>query len=230
MRERIQQAMKDAMKSGDKRRLSTLRLVTAAIKDRDIAGRVDDKGQSTGKDRVEDSDILALLQKMIKQRRESVEIYTQGGRQELAEQETAEIAIIEEFLPAQMGDTRLRWRGVRIDQRVAFQPESLTASEILQERNAELRRVKIERMGALEFAQQANAQVLDEDRDPGGPRRLLRIDLQEDEPLVGLNCRCPSTGREYLLRVPPQMKSCHQAAAWIAGFDDPSDYHPDHES
>ncbi|MCB1606131.1 MAG: hypothetical protein KDI71_04010 [Xanthomonadales bacterium] len=133
-------------------------------------------------------------------------------------------------LPAQMGDTRLRWRGVRIDQRVAFQPESLTASEILQERNAELRRVKIERMGALEFAQQANAQVLDEDRDPGGPRRLLRIDLQEDEPLVGLNCRCPSTGREYLLRVPPQMKSCHQAAAWIAGFDDPSDYHPDHES
>lgn len=108
MRERIQQAMKDAMKSGDKRRLSTLRLVTAAIKDRDIAGRVDDKGQSTGKDRVEDPDILALLQKMIKQRRESVEIYTQGGRQELAEQETAEIAIIEEFLPAQMGEDEIR--------------------------------------------------------------------------------------------------------------------------
>ncbi len=133
-------------------------------------------------------------------------------------------------LPDQMRDTRLRWRGVRIDQRVAFQPESLTAIEILQERNAELRRVKIERMGALEFARQANAQVLDEDRDRGGQRRLLWIALPEDEPLVGLNCCCPSTGREYLLRVPPQMLSCHQAAAWIAGFDDPSDYHPDHET
>ena len=108
MRERIQQAMKDAMKSGDKRRLSTLRLVTAAIKDRDIAARVDEKGQSTGKDRVEDSDILALLQKMIKQRRESVEIYKQGGREELAEQEAQEIAIIEEFLPQQMGEDEIR--------------------------------------------------------------------------------------------------------------------------
>ncbi|HRY06470.1 MAG TPA: GatB/YqeY domain-containing protein [Hyphomicrobiaceae bacterium] len=108
MRERIQTAMKEAMKAGNKRRLSTLRLVTAAIKDRDIAARVDDKGQSTGKERVEDSDILALLQKMIKQRRESVEIYTQGGREELAEQEAAEIAIIEEFLPQQMGEDAIR--------------------------------------------------------------------------------------------------------------------------
>jgi uncharacterized protein YqeY len=108
MRERIQKAMKDAMKSGDKRRLSTLRLVTAAIKDRDIAARVDDKGQTTGKDRVEDGDILALLQKMIKQRRESVEIYTQNGRQELADQESAEIAIIEEFLPQQMSEDEIR--------------------------------------------------------------------------------------------------------------------------
>ncbi len=108
MRERIQSAMKEAMKSGNKRRLSTLRLVTAAIKDRDIAARVDEKGQSTGKDRVDDSDILALLQKMIKQRRESVEIYTQGGREELAEQEAAEIAIIEEFLPQQMSEDEIR--------------------------------------------------------------------------------------------------------------------------
>lgn len=108
MRERIQTAMKEAMKSGDKRRLSTLRLVTAAIKDRDIAARVDEKGLSTGKDRVEDADILALLQKMIKQRRESAEIYTQNGREELAEQEAAEIAVIEEFLPQQMGEDEIR--------------------------------------------------------------------------------------------------------------------------
>ncbi len=107
MRERIQQATKDAMKAGDKRRLSTLRLVTAAIKDRDIASRVDEKGQSTGRDRIEDPEIMTLLQKMIRQRRESIEVYTQGGRQELADQEAEEIAVIEEFLPKQMSDSEL---------------------------------------------------------------------------------------------------------------------------
>lgn len=108
MRERIQTAMKDAMRSGDKRRVSTLRLVNAAIKDRDIAGRVDAKGQSTGKERVDDAEILALLQKMIKQRRESADIYKQNGREELAEQELEEIAIIEEFLPRQMSEEETR--------------------------------------------------------------------------------------------------------------------------
>lgn len=107
MRERIQQATKDAMKAGDKRRLSTLRLVTAAIKDRDIASRVDEKGQSTGRDRIEDPEIMTLLQKMIRQRRESIEVYTQGGRQELADQEAEEIAVIEEFLPKQMSEAEL---------------------------------------------------------------------------------------------------------------------------
>ena len=64
MRERISTAMKDALKSGDKRRLSTLRLVTAAIKDRDIAARVDDKGHATGRDKIGDEqEVLALLQK-----------------------------------------------------------------------------------------------------------------------------------------------------------------------
>lgn len=104
MRERINSAMKEAMKSGDKRRLSTLRLVNAAIKDRDIAARVDEKGRSTGRDRIDDTEILALLQKMIKQRRESIETYSQGGRQDLVDQEAAEITVIEEFLPQQMGE------------------------------------------------------------------------------------------------------------------------------
>jgi uncharacterized protein YqeY len=108
MRDRIQQATKDAMKAGDKRRLSTLRLVTAAIKDRDIASRVDEKGQSTGRDRIEDPEIMQLLQKMIRQRRESIEVFTQGGRQELAQQEADEITVIEEFLPKQMGEAELR--------------------------------------------------------------------------------------------------------------------------
>jgi len=108
MRERINQALKDAMKSGDKARVSTLRLINAAIKDRDIAARADDKGQTTGKDRAEDQEILGLLQKMVKQRRESAETYRQAGRTDLAEREEAEIPIIEEFLPQQMSEAETR--------------------------------------------------------------------------------------------------------------------------
>ena len=102
MREQITEAVKEAMKSGDKRRLSTLRLIQAAIQDRDIAARVDAKGQSTGQDKIDDAELLQLLQKMIKQRRESLRMYTDAGRAELAEQEAAEISIIEEYLPKQM--------------------------------------------------------------------------------------------------------------------------------
>lgn len=133
-------------------------------------------------------------------------------------------------LPASLARVQLRWRGVRVDQRVAFQPETLTAREALAEANAELRRVMIERMGYLRFAQEANPTVLDDDLDAGGPRQLLKIDLNEDEPLVGLACACPSTGRRYLIRVPPKTLTCHQAAAWIAGFDDPALYHPNVET
>jgi hypothetical protein len=129
-------------------------------------------------------------------------------------------------LPPSMTGAALRWRGVRVNARIAFHPEQLTAKEALAERNAEVRRVMIERMGYLRFAQEAKARVLDKDEDGGGTRQLLAIDLQEDEPLVGLSCCCPSTGRQYFLRVPPKMKTCHQAAAWMAGFDDPSLYNP----
>ncbi len=108
MRDRINQDIKDAMKSGDKSRLSTLRLINAAIKDRDIAARVDEKGQSTGNDKVGDSDILALLQKLIKQRRDSVESFTKGGRKDLADKELAEIAVIETYLPAQMSEAEIK--------------------------------------------------------------------------------------------------------------------------
>lgn len=102
MRENISQAVKDAMKSGDKPRLATLRLVQAAIKDRDIAARVDAKGQATSQDRIDDAELLGLLQKMIKQRREAAETYASAGRNELADKEIAEIAVIEEFLPEQL--------------------------------------------------------------------------------------------------------------------------------
>jgi len=107
MRERINTAVKEAMKAGNKRRTSTLRLVNAAIKDRDIAARVDDAGQSTGRDKIEDGEILSLLQKMVKQRRESITTYASAGRDDLVQQEAEEITIIEEFLPQQMGEAEM---------------------------------------------------------------------------------------------------------------------------
>jgi hypothetical protein len=126
----------------------------------------------------------------------------------------------------QFRNALLRWDGVVVPPMAVFHPEQLTAESILSEKNAEVRRVLMERMGYLRFAEEANAQLLDCDTDPGGERRLIRIELQGDEPLVGLACSCPSTGRQYLIRVPPTTRSCHAAAAWIAGFDDPSLYRP----
>lgn len=99
LRDKITDGLKTAMKAKDTARLSTLRLVNAAIKDREIAMRGD--GNSQG---VTDADILAILGKMVKQRQESVRTYEEGGRLELAEAEQAEIAIIEEFLPRQLTD------------------------------------------------------------------------------------------------------------------------------
>jgi hypothetical protein len=129
-------------------------------------------------------------------------------------------------LPPALAETPLRWRGVPIDERIAFRPETITAAEVLAERNAEIRRVKLERMGLDRFVADAKPQILDEDTDPGGTRRLLRVEWEGDEPLVCVLVRCPSTGRLYALRVPPQTRSCRQAVAWVAGFDNPDDYRP----
>jgi uncharacterized protein len=97
MRARLMEATKTALKAQDKRRVSALRLISAAIQERDIA--------SHGS--IPDADIPALLQRMIKQRRESLAIYEKAGRTALAEQEANEIAVIEEFLPKQMGDAEV---------------------------------------------------------------------------------------------------------------------------
>ncbi|WP_417269563.1 GatB/YqeY domain-containing protein [Celeribacter sp.] len=97
MRDRINTALKTAMKEKDKERLSTLRLINAAIKDRDIAARGD--GDDSG---LEDSDVLQILGKMVKQRQESVKAFEEGGRIELADKERSEISVIEEFLPRQL--------------------------------------------------------------------------------------------------------------------------------
>ncbi len=102
LREQLTEALKDAMRGQDKRRTSTLRLILAAIKDRDIAGR-----ENGSRDLVGDEEILQLLQKMVRQRRESIETFEKGGRVDLADQERAEIVIIEGFLPQQMGDDEI---------------------------------------------------------------------------------------------------------------------------
>jgi uncharacterized protein YqeY len=99
LRDSFTTEMKAAMKSGDQRRLSTVRMIMAGLKDRDIDAR--GKGNPNG---IDDGDILRLLQGMVKQRRESIELYKQGNRPELAQQEQEEIAVIESFLPKQMSD------------------------------------------------------------------------------------------------------------------------------
>ena len=102
LRETIAEALKEALKNKDKLRTGTLRLVNAAIQDRDIANR------GAGKDPVGDDEILQILTKMVKQREESAKAFEEGGRIELAEQERGEIAIIKEYLPSQMGEDEVR--------------------------------------------------------------------------------------------------------------------------
>ena len=98
LRDDINNALKDAMKARDERRVSTLRLVNAALKNADIEAR----GQ--GKGPLGDDELLGLLQKMIKQRHESIELYEKGGRADLAAQEREEVAIISAYLPQQMSE------------------------------------------------------------------------------------------------------------------------------
>ena len=101
LRDKLMDDVKTAMKGGDKARLSTVRLVQAAIKDKDIEARGLGKGQLT------DDDILALMQKMVKQRQESIAIYSQAGRPELAATEQAEVDVISAYLPKQMDEAEM---------------------------------------------------------------------------------------------------------------------------
>jgi hypothetical protein len=129
-------------------------------------------------------------------------------------------------LPRKCRKTELTWRGVPISHKAAFHPEMLRAKEILREQNVEIRRVLLERIGFERFIADAQAATIDRDIGAGGARRLLRGPRVRGEHPVYLVVLDPSTGRQYLLRVPPHMRTCHQAAAWVAGFDNPDDYHP----
>ena len=97
MRDILDKSLKDAMSARDTQKISTIRLINAAIKDRDIAIRSEDNLEG-----VSDEEILSILSKMIKQRKESAKQYEEGGRLELAQQEFEEIEIIENFLPRQL--------------------------------------------------------------------------------------------------------------------------------
>ena len=111
LRARVNAALKESMKAKEAERLSTLRLINAAIKDRDIEAR------GTGSDEgVGDDVVLAILGKMVKQRQESAKVYEEGGRLELAEKELSEIKIIEDFLPRQLSDDEV---GKQIDAAIA---------------------------------------------------------------------------------------------------------------
>ena len=111
LRSRVGAALKDAMRARDAKRLSTLRLINAAIKDRDIALRGEGRDDGAG-----DAEVMLILVRMVKQRQESARAYEEGGRLDMAEGEREEIAIIEEFLPRQLGETEV---ATAIDEAVA---------------------------------------------------------------------------------------------------------------
>lgn len=102
MREQFTTALKQAMKAGEKARLGTIRLIQAAIKDKDIEVR------GSGRELATNEEILALLQKMVKQRQESAAVYRQNARPELADAEEAEIVVIQTFMPAQMSEDEVK--------------------------------------------------------------------------------------------------------------------------
>jgi uncharacterized protein YqeY len=103
LRDQLNTAVKEAMKARDQKRLGTLRLIQANIKDKDIASRTEES-----RDGISDDEILALFGKLVKSREDSIALYEKGGRPELAEAEKAEIAILHEFMPRQLDETETK--------------------------------------------------------------------------------------------------------------------------
>jgi uncharacterized protein YqeY len=146
MRDQLSQALKDAMKAKDTRRLSTVRLIQSAIKDRDIANR------GTGKDAATDDEILQILQKMVKQREESAKIYEDAGRAELAAQEREEIAVLKDFMPEQLSDAQI--------QEIIASAIAETGAESPRDMGKVMAYLKEKYAGQMDFAK-ASAQVKD---------------------------------------------------------------------
>ena len=117
------------------------------------------------------------------------------------------------------------WHGVRVPKQVILQPETLTPKQILNEPNAEVRRVMMERFGLDRLlAAIPRKRCLDIDQE--GRRRLYRLSLRDDEPILAVRVQCPSTGQIYFLRVPPHVRTCRDAVAWAFGFEKSEEYQP----
>ena len=143
MKARVAAALKEAMRARDEVRLSTLRLINAAIKDRDIAARGAHEGEGRAEG-VSDAEVLDILAKMVKQRQESIRAYEEGGRLELAEQERAEVAVIEDFLPRQLGEDEVAAAiGEAIDQ---------TGAESLRDMGKVMAALKARYTGRMDFS------------------------------------------------------------------------------
>ena len=140
LRERLSAALKEAMKSKAKVRLSTLRLIMAAVKEQDIAAHAQDRC-----DGVTDEEILAVLSKMVKQREESAKTYEEGGRVEMAETERAEIEVIREFMPRQLSEAE-------IEHAVQDVVKDLEATN-LKDMGKCMASLKAKYSGAMDFAQ-----------------------------------------------------------------------------
>ncbi len=139
LRPAINDALKNAMKAKDQRALSTVRLILAALKDRDIAAR--GNGSS---DPIPDAAILEMLQKMVKQRHESIEMYEKGNRPELAQQEREEIGVIESFLPKQMNEAEM---GAAVDAAIAA-----TGAAGIKDMGKVMAALKADHAGVMDFA------------------------------------------------------------------------------
>ena len=137
MRDALNNALKTAMKAGERRRVDTIRLINAALKDRDIEARGQGKTLS-------EQDTLALLQKMVKSRQESLEIYNKAGRDDLAVIESEEIAIIQEFLPQQMSTSEME---TAIEQAIAE-----TGAASIKDMGKVVASLKAHHAGRMDFA------------------------------------------------------------------------------
>lgn len=129
----------------------------------------------------------------------------------------------------------LMWDGIRINRDIVVQPEKLSDDFVLSIQNAELRRLVLERIGIEHFLARSNSRIIHEDEDAGGSRQLVELRRRRGhglahETLRFLKCTCPSTQRVFLLGVPQQVNRCSEAAAWLAGLNNPEDYHPIQET
>jgi hypothetical protein len=128
------------------------------------------------------------------------------------------------------GMSEFHWQGIRCPKRAIMSPRSYSVKEILAIRNVEVRRIVLEQIGIEQLISSRDAEVLDESVDDAGIRKLVKIIFRDDEPYVAVLVNCPSTGRKYLLRVPPSIKTISEGIGWTFGFGNAGEYLPQVEA